>query len=281
MLESFQLFQEQLGWLRYHFLEMTFFYILYFVFNNGSYVDFGWPFGFTSMAIYYLYTTPSSTRTYLITIPFILAGLRFMFGWSFGRKHHLKEDRRWNLWRKRWSDGQGWFGIKSIGLNFFFFYHAQSLFNCFFMSIPLILMTKNNSPINWNEYAGLALWFISFAIENISDVQLSKFKLKNKNSPVLGVCKEGLWYYSRHPNYFGEFLISVSYFLMSISSARNNYEILMLALMVFFAYYFLVHFTGVWISEQGSVGRRGQEYIDYQNTTNIIIPWFPKNLKSN
>jgi steroid 5-alpha reductase family enzyme len=216
-------------------------------------------------------------RKLLIAIPFILCGLRFMLGWTFGRKHYKHEDHRWNLWRERWNSGEGVLGLKSEQINFFFFYHAQSLTNVFVLSLPLTLMYNNSGDkyFHFLEIIGIVIWTLSFFLENLADVQLSKFRMSK--SP--GVMNKGLWKYSRHPNYFFEWMIWVSYVIMSIPSITEQWQIVAICFLPIVAYYFLVHFTGVPITEKASLKKRGEVYRQYQENTNMFFPWFPKNNK--
>ncbi len=170
-------------------------------------------------------------------------------GWIFGRKHYKREDHRWELWRERWRNGEGFLGIRNVALNFFFFYHAQSAFNALVLSLPMMLMCFNKSSgLQWLEIAGLAVWIISFLLENVADKQLTSFKLsKNKKA---GVMKEGLWRYSRHPNYFFEWMLYNAYLLMTIPSVTHSWQYAILFFLPGTAYYFLIHFTGTYIKSK-------------------------------
>jgi steroid 5-alpha reductase family enzyme len=252
--------------------------------KNGSMVDFGWPSGFFAMSCYYLYNGDSSMARKLILLgPLFFCGLRFMMGWAFGRKHYKREDKRWELWRERWRNGEGWLAIRNVGVNFFIFYHVQSMFNALFVSIPMIIMSYGKTQsIQPHEYAGLALWFFAFFMENKADFQLKGFNIRNRKAEVPEkVCKDGLWYYSRHPNYFFEWMLWISYAIMVFPYANEPIQQVLVFICPTTAYYFLVHFTGVWMAEQSSVKRRGDDYIQYQKSTNMIVPWFPRKLKDN
>ena len=249
--------------------------------RNGSMVDFGWPSGFTLMAIYFLCTGPGvfSHRGLVCTL-YILAGFRFMYGWLFVRKHLATEDHRWQHWRDLWKNGGGLFGIKSENFNFFWFYHCQSITNAIFMSLPLYIAANNRDKVLsiW-EYVGFGLWLFGFVFENIADKQLKgyvrqSFKAKKTNTPYPNVMKTGLWQYSRHPNYFGEFLLWISYVIMTFQHATQIWEIAGLILLPVVAYLYLVHFTGVFMAERVSLKKRGEEYRQYQNETNMFFPWF-------
>lgn len=256
---------------------MTIAYILCIALKNGSMVDFCWPLSFTIMAIQFLLTGRGLVLRKLICIPYIICGLRFMSGWLFCRKHYKHEDRRWNLWRAKWAKGEDLLGLGLRGekLNFLIFYQAQSLTNAFLVSTPLMLMCENTSQVNCLELAGLAVWTISFSLENVADLQLASFKRINRGN-LNSVLDKGLWRLSRHPNYFFEWMLWVSYAVMAVSSAGSLWEYAFLGILILVTYCFLVYFTGVPMLEKGSLLRRGEAYRKYQESTNMFFPWLPK-----
>jgi steroid 5-alpha reductase family enzyme len=254
---------------------MTLAWLLCILLKNGSFVDFAWPSGFIFMTIQIYHDSDGLlSRKLFICVPYIICGLRFIIGWIFARKHYKKEDTRWDLWREKWRNGEGIFSIKSVNVNFFFFYHCQSFTNIFVLSIPLILACNNKSEkISFLEFAGLTFWLISFIFENIADNQLANFKKHNKGK----VMNSGLWKYSRHPNYFFEWLIWISYLIISLNSIMNKEDMFFLSLVPFVAYYFLVEFTGIPMCEKAAEKKRSTEYVEYKKCTNMFFPWIPKN----
>lgn len=139
------------------------------------------------------------------------------------------------------------------------------------LSIPYLIICMN--PVEGFgilEYVGLGVFSIGVIGEAVADNQLHSFK---KNSENKGKnCEVGLWYYSRHPNYFFEWLIWVSYFFVSVHSPYGYLGILPAILM----YIFLTRFTGVPMSEELAVKKRGDVYREYQRTTSAFFPWFKK-----
>ncbi|KAL6055940.1 Steroid 5-alpha reductase family enzyme [Balamuthia mandrillaris] len=259
--------------------------------QNGGLVDWAWPSGFSAIALTNGLTgTAPPLRRALITAMYLLCGLRFNYGWILRTRHH-GEDKRWDLWRQRWSRGEGWLGLRSHALNFFFFYQAQSLSNLLMMLLPSYLACNNDNGstgdssrgsgglfggrLHWMEVLGAALWAFSFYMENVADVQLAKWKA-SRNPNKGRVCNVGLWKYSRHPNYFFEFMIWVAYAIFAWPSARTTTDKSILCGIPLLAYYFLVHFTGVPLTEQGSLTHRGAEYARYQQQTSMFFPWFPR-----
>ncbi|EQC39867.1 hypothetical protein SDRG_02525 [Saprolegnia diclina VS20] len=257
----------QLAW-------MTLMYLISMARTNGSMVDFGWPSGFTAMAgMYYLYGPGIHVHRALLSALYVFCGVRFMCGWVL-RGHLTREDHRWDHWRAHWRTHGGFFGSRSVAVNFFCFYHCQSLTNIVFMSVPLHVAATNASPeLSTLELVGLWLWVAGFLIENIADHQLDQWKQRKLQG---GVMREGLWRFSRHPNYFGELLLWVAYAVMAWPAARSVWTQTLLLLLPCVAYYYLVYFTGAWMAEQVSLKKRGAPYAQYQAETSMLLPWFPK-----
>ncbi len=130
------------------------------------------------------------------------------------------------------------FSIRSVSINLFAFYHAQTFATLLVLIVPLRLACGNGDPhINLLEWIALIVWFVSFLLENIADYQLDQFLKQPSGKP--GVCRKGLWKYSRHPNYFFEFLIWVSYSIFAWPSASTVPEYVLLLLVQ-------VRHTGFW-----------------------------------
>jgi steroid 5-alpha reductase family enzyme len=122
-------------------------------------------------------------------------------------------------------------------------------------------------------------------LENVADVQLGEFakaayKAKKSGDEKLiakyQVMNKGLWRYSRHPNYFGEFLLWVGYAVYNLGTYSRAWEYANAIALPIVAYYYLVHFTGAWMAEQASVKKRGEAYVRYQKETNMFFPGPPR-----
>lgn len=252
-------------------LYMTLLWALRSTLRNDGLVDFGWPSSFTAIAIFFYFEgNGAPLRKTIFCSLYVVCGLRFMLGWLY-RTISDGEDRRWGFWRQKWQAGEGWLGIKNIAINFLAFYQAQNLSNIFVLMVPLYLAAANPAPtLHPLEIAGLALWLVSFTLENIADLQLFIFKRKHPtNTAVLRI---GLWRYSRHPNYFFELLIWVSYALFAWPSAHNIGQQSLLVTVPVLAYWFLAHFTGVPMLEKASLEKRGELYRRYLEETNRFFP---------
>ena len=106
--------------------------------------------------------------------------------------------------------------------------------------------------------------------ECVADKQLSGFKANKSNARK--VCRNGLWKYSRHPNYFFEWIHWWSYVLLNFGS--NNLWISLTGplLMLFF----LIKISGIPFAEQQALKSKGIEYENYIKTTYMFFPGPPK-----
>ena len=107
--------------------------------------------------------------------------------------------------------------------------------------------------------------------ETAADRQLEKFR--EDPSQRGRTCRAGLWRYSRHPNYFFEWLMWMAYALFAIGSPPWGWLTLGCPAVML---YLLFKVTGIPATEAQALRSRGDDYRQYQQTTNIFVPWFPK-----
>ncbi len=228
--------------------------------NNGI-VDIFWAFNFLIIAfIIWVVSNGYEPRKNLVVALTALWSLRLGFYLLKRVGSHLKEEEgRYKALRLEWSDGK-----------FFFFFQMQALSNVF-LCIPFFITSLNpNGPLNVLEYIGAALWLACIVGEGISDWQLQHFKNNPANKGK--VCQYGLWNYSRHPNYFFQFMLWISVTLLAISSPYGWLSILCPLSIG----YLLFKVTGIPMTEEQAVRSKGEAYKDYQRTTSAFVPWFKK-----
>jgi len=151
-----------------------------------------------------------------------------------------------------------------------FFYYQAVL--ALMLSLPFSLIMINPSPkLSWIEYLGAALWLVAVSGESLADWQLKRFKSNPANKGK--VCEAGLWNYSRHPNYFFEWMIWMSYFIFALGSPWGFISIICPVAIL----YFLLKVTGIPYTEAQILKSRGKLYVDYQKTTSAFIP-LPKKI---
>jgi steroid 5-alpha reductase family enzyme len=106
--------------------------------------------------------------------------------------------------------------------------------------------------------------------EAVADAQLAAFK-RTPHAPG-EVCQRGLWNYSRHPNYFFEWLIWVAWALFALASPYGWLAVACPLLM----FYFLFRVTGIPATEAQALRSKGEAYRAYQRSTSAFVPWFKK-----
>ena len=117
--------------------------------------------------------------------------------------------------------------------------------------------------------AGLAAWLVGFAFETIGDAQLARFKADPDNADK--VMDRGLWGWTRHPNYFGDFMIWWGHFLVALSLGAPWWTVVGPVAMSFL----LMRVSGVPMLERGMAERR-PKYADYVARTSAFFPRPPR-----
>jgi steroid 5-alpha reductase family enzyme len=249
-----------------------------------SFVDIAWPFGVALTGAQILIFTEGDTlRTTIVGGIYLAIGLRMgiaaiamarstgvIFKYEFPRYDY----RRLMLKQA---------GVKSVSTHMQIDVWIQGLANASVLSIPAILIATNDSPdLLAIEVFGFGLWGVAYVIESIADTQKLIFMHKN---PKNSVCNIGLWRFSRHPNYFSEWLVwcglSIAAIpsLITLSASIGLFSAAVLALgligVCFTMYICLVHLTGAKPAEYYSVRKR-KTYAAYQDSTNMFFPWFRK-----
>jgi steroid 5-alpha reductase family enzyme len=116
------------------------------------------------------------------------------------------------------------------------------------------------------------LWLFGMFFEVVGDAQLARFKADAANKGK--VMAQGLWRYTRHPNYFGEFCVWWAFFIFALA-AGGSWSIISPVLMSLL----LLKVSGVSLLEK-DIHERRPAYAEYRQRTNAFFPWLPKAVKS-
>ncbi|WP_131535605.1 DUF1295 domain-containing protein [Pedobacter nototheniae] len=232
--------------------------------KNAGVVDVFWALNFPVITVITFFLSEGlETRKFLICGMFLLAELRLgLHLWQRVIGHLNEEEGRYQQLRKEWGE--------NANRNFFWFFQFQAISNVL-LAIPFFIITANSlTTISFLEYLGLAIWIISFFGEMIADRQLAEFKKDPSNKGK--VCNTGLWNYSRHPNYFFEWLTWMGYFVFALASPWGILAIISPAIIL----YLLLKVTGVPNNEEQNLRSKPVAYKKYQQTTSAFFPWFKK-----
>ncbi len=232
--------------------------------KNYGLLDVAWSYAVAILAPVYFFLSPGLLeRRVAFTLVGMLWSLR-LGTYIFRRvlRHHPEEDRRYEVLRKQWP-GPGMFLL---------FFELQAVVAVIF-SLPFLFAAFNSHPQMLTvEIIGLALALLSLAGEVTADHQMKTFQANATNRGK--VCQQGLWNYSRHPNYFFEASFWFSIALAALGSPWGWIAIACPLLML----QFLLKVTGIPLTEEYSLKSKGDAYREYQRTTSAFIPWFRKKL---
>jgi len=242
---------------------MAVLWLLHFPLRNAAIVDFGWAFVLPTIAILYAFMgTGYPQRRWLIAAMASIWGYRLAFYLLFTRVLGHKEEGRYTELRQSWQT--------RVPFKFLLFFQGQALLDVI-LSLPFLLAAMDTrAGLGWTEYGGAAVWTVAVLGEAAADAQLQAFRSNPANKGK--TCRSGLWNYSRHPNYFFEWLIWLDYALYAIAAPWGWLALACPALMLFF----LFRITGIPATEAQALRSRGEEYRRYQESTSAFIPWFPK-----
>ena len=155
---------------------------------------------------------------------------------------------------------------------FFLFFTSQSLLVVLFALPFLPGANKVHPSLSLFDALALAVWLLSMGGEWLADLQLARFRNNPGNKGK--VCRNGLWKWSRHPNYFFEWIHWFAYVFLAAGTSGFMLSLVGPAAM----YVFLVKLTGIPHVEREALAKRGDAYREYQQDTHLLFPW-PKKRK--
>lgn len=155
---------------------------------------------------------------------------------------------------------------------FFAFFQSQAGLIVLF-ALPFAAVARNPTTSGPWLSAAVAIWLLGVIGESIADAQLARFRNDPTNKGR--TCRDGLWRSSRHPNYFFEWLHWFAYVCLAVGSPIGwltwSGPLVMLV--------FLRWISGVPYTEAQALRSRGDDYREYQRSTSMLIPWFPRRTK--
>lgn len=150
------------------------------------------------------------------------------------------------------------------------FFQLQAIFITLFSMPIFIALSTESVQLMVTDFVGFGIFAVAVIGEGVADRQLMRFKALNPGRDK--TCQVGLWRYSRHPNYFFEWLHWFAYAAFSVSSPL----FLVTCIMPFAMLIFLLKLTGIPHVENEALKSK-KDYQEYMNSTSGFIPWFRKN----
>lgn len=229
--------------------------------RNAGVVDVVWSLGVAGAAVFSALTGGGGF------VPRLLLGV-LGAAWGLRLAWHLwrrtrgeSEDGRYAELRLRWGNAPlKWFGL----------FQFQALLIVLFALPFLAVAASPADGFHFAHWVAIFVWGLGVTGESVADTQLQRFRARGENNGK--TCRQGLWRYSRHPNYFFEWLHWFTYVLLAWGSPL--WWLACTGPLVMFI--FLRWLSGIPWTEAQSLRSRGADYAHYQRTTPMLFPWFPK-----
>jgi steroid 5-alpha reductase family enzyme len=230
--------------------------------RNAGLVDPIWAFTLGLIAVAYavLGTAPAETRWALGLMGGLWGARLGAHLWA--RNAGKPEDFRYAQFRARWG--------ARADFNMFWVFQFQNVFTLLLSaSAFLVAAFRPDNPSAAAFAAAGAIWLLAVAGEGLADRQMERFRANPANRGQ--VCRDGLWKYSRHPNYFFECVHWLAYVPLAWGAPWG--WLALAAPLVMAA--LLLKLSGVPLLEEEMIKRK-PGYAEYVRTTNVLVPWPPK-----
>jgi steroid 5-alpha reductase family enzyme len=230
---------------------------------NAGIVDVGWAAGIGILGLLFAVTSDGyPSRRVLVGAMIGIWSLRLAVHLLTDRVVGHPEEGRYQTLREKWGS--------KTDRNLLIFFQVQAVLALLF-ALPVLAVAHNKmTPLTIWGYLGVVIWVIAVGCTALADWQLADFKRRPESRGK--TCREGLWRYSRHPNYFFEWLHWWAYAALAVGSTYWWIPVVAPLVMLFF----LLKVTGIPPTEAQALASRGDDYREYQRTTSAFVPWFPK-----
>ncbi len=224
--------------------------------KDVSFVDSLWSLFFlVAAAVFAMDVQSLSPRGWLVLSLVAVWAIRLSV-YITARNWGEPEDYRYQKIREKNEPG---FAFKSLYIVF----GLQGVL-AWIIALPLLPAISSDSGLTWIDLLAGITWLIGFTFEAGGDYQLARFKRRKDSAGR--VLDSGLWRYTRHPNYFGDFCVWWGFYLFAVA-AGGWWSVISPLLMSFL----LLKVSGVAMLERTIADRR-PEYAEYVRRTNAFFP---------
>ena len=231
--------------------------------RDASIVDVFWGLGFVLVAwLTFFHADGYLGRRLLVALLTTVWGFRLALHIAW-RSRGEGEDRRYGKWREAHGKHFWWVSLFTVfGLQAVLLWVVS-------LVIQAPQIAAQPTRLTWLDGIGVLVWAVGLAFESVADYQLARFKADPAHRGM--VMRQGLWAFSRHPNYFGEVLVWWGFFLVALTRLANAWTIVSPLTITFL----LLKVSGVALMEK-DIAHSRPGYPEYVRSTNAFWPWFPK-----
>ncbi|MFO1021422.1 MAG: DUF1295 domain-containing protein [Planctomycetales bacterium] len=231
--------------------------------RDASIIDPFWGMGFVVVAwVCVAARETAGSRGLLLAVLTSAWGLRLSGYLLWRNRAHAEEDRRYAAMRNFWGEKFWWVSYWTV-------FALQGVI-LWVVSLPLQvgILSPESYPLGPMDVVGSLIWLVGLMFESVGDWQLSRFKADPGNRGK--VMNRGLWRYTRHPNYFGDFCVWWGLYVVSLGSGGwwTVFSPIVMGVL-------LMKVSGVALLEK-DIGERRPEYARYIRETSAFWPWWPR-----
>ena len=240
---------------------MTFWFIFSLIRERNDIADVAWGLGFVFLAwsSFYISFDPEITNI-LVNILVTVWGARLSYH-IYLRYRKGGEDYRYLKYRETWG--------KSFYVRSYLQIYLLQGFLLFVIATPILVANKFTvETFGVFQVLGLFVWIVGFSFESIGDRQLAEFLKDPANKGKLMM--EGLWKYTRHPNYFGEVLQWWGIWIIVISLPYGAWAVISPLVITFL----ILKVSGIPMLEEKM--SEHPDFAEYKRRVSVFIPFFPK-----
>lgn len=229
--------------------------------KDASVVDPCWGLGFVMIAWATAFQIGlDDLRSWLLAGMVTIWGLR-LSGYLAWRNHGKGEDRRYTQMRDKHGAKFWWVSLFTV------FLLQGTLMWFISLTVQSGMYWSDAAELGGIAWIGVAVWAVGLFFETVGDFQMARFKARPDSEGK--VMNEGLWRYTRHPNYFGDFCVWWGLFL--VAATANSWWTVGSPLLMSFL---LLKVSGVAMLE-GDIEERRPKYAEYKRVTNAFFPGPP------
>lgn len=220
-------------------------------------IDVGWGLSFiAAVVVMQLYEPSTSLWVVMTDLLVFIWGVRL--SWHIYRRfsHSAVQDARYTELIRHWPQ-------RLLPLQLFLRLFVVQAFLAVLISLPVVVVHAYQPATSWLAVVGLMLWLVGFITESVADKQLRDFLVAPDHGELM---TDGLWRYSRHPNYFGEIIM-----WWGIALIASQTPLWWLGILGALTITILIRFvSGVPLAEARSRSKRG--WSEYARQTSTLLP---------
>ena len=224
------------------------------VFNNASVYDPYWSVLPVVVMGAYLFSNEFNLVNLLLFIVIFIWGLRLTLNWLYTFPNLYKQDWRYQMLKEKCG--------KLYPLINLFGIHLFPTIVVYLCIIPAVVLVNSNTSFSVFIVIGALICLIAISLELISDVTMHKFRKKQTHTLI----RDGIWKYSRHPNYLGEILMWFGVLIFSIDALKNN------LLLIIGPFINLLMFLFISIPMAEKRQSKKEDFDQYKKETRMLLP---------